>query len=35
MGTYATAMWVTLYFGYHEVKKLLPDFGKYLYRRRL
>ncbi|KAL7544757.1 hypothetical protein ACHAWF_008123, partial [Thalassiosira exigua] len=35
MGTSAAVMWATLYFGYHEVKKLLPDFGKYLYRRRL
>ncbi|KAL7530298.1 hypothetical protein ACHAWF_003326, partial [Thalassiosira exigua] len=27
MGTYAAVMWATLYFGYHEVKTLLPNFS--------
>ncbi|KAL7550561.1 hypothetical protein ACHAWF_013783, partial [Thalassiosira exigua] len=35
MGTSAAVMWATFYFGRHEVKKLLPDFGKYFYHRRL
>ena len=31
MGTSAACIWATIYYGYHEVKKLLPTFMKQLY----
>ena len=31
MGTSAAVMWATLYFGNHEVKKLLPTYTPYLH----
>ena len=35
MGTSAAVMWATLYYGYHETKKLLPTYQLCLYRGRL
>ncbi|KAL7516390.1 hypothetical protein ACHAWF_000050, partial [Thalassiosira exigua] len=35
MGTSAAVMWATLYFGRHEVKTLLPNFERHLYRKQL
>ena len=31
MGTSAACIWATIYYGYHEVKKLLPTFKPQLY----
>ena len=35
MGTSAAAMWATMYYAYHEVKCLLPKYGRFLYKQRL
>ena len=35
MGTSAAVMWATIYYAYHEVKCLLPKYGRFLYKRRL
>ena len=35
MGTSAACMWATIYYGYHEVKKLLPTFKPQLWDEKM
>ena len=35
MGTSTAVMWATIYYSIHETKRLLPEYGQYLYANRL